>query len=905
MHVTLIAAGAFLGLLLAEASRELLGIGLGGLFGYLAYRIWSLTSRLETLERRVKSRPVAAPAAPREERPPAPASEPAPAPAVAEAIVPRATRAAEVPTEKKGPFAPQTAAEQRGERSAPPPRDDAVDRLLAAGKVWLTTGNVPVKVGLIILFFGVAFLLKYAVDKQLLKLSIELRLLAVAALGVGLLVLGWRLREKSRVYALNLQGGGIGVLYLTVFAAFRLYSVLPSSVAFALLVVLTVGGGALAVVQNTRWLAILASVGGFLAPVLVSTGQGSHVALFSYYLVINSAILGISWYKAWRSLNLIGFVFTFGVGTWWGFEYYTPELYASTQPFLILNFLFYQLIAILFAFRQPPELRGLVDGTIIFGTPVIAFSLQAQLVADTEYGLAISAAAAALFYASIALWLYRLHAERMRLLMQSHTVLAIGFATLAVPLALDDRWSAITWALEGAGVVWIGVRQSGLLAKLSGSALLFASGYFYMEHGWKADLGLPVLNGNVLGGLIISVSALFTARLLAFDARKIPLQTAVSVALLLWGAGWWLFTGSFEIGDRISEHEIDALVAFFAASFCGLALLARRDRWVAARRVTYGILLALVPLGLLYVWDSDHFLTAWGWIVWPLALAANYVVLWAAEDRARRLLPYLHALSVLAIVAFSSYEALWWVRDAGLNDVWRASAAMLAMIAISALVLALRGRIEWPLGRHEFAYAVTVTAVIGLQLLMLLLTGIEESGDPAPWAYVPVLNPFDLLTLVGLAAGYWCIRAVAASAPPRHTQFWSFAAIGLLGLAFVLTTLSVVRGVHHFSDVAWNGFALRRSVSVQAALSIYWAILGVAGMVIGTRRSHYWIWLVGVGLMGVVVLKLFFVDLGNTGTVARIVSFLGVGLLLLVVGYFAPRPPRPGSLAGDKRAAEA
>ena len=52
--------------------------------------------------------------------------------------------------------------------------------------------------------------------------------------------------------------------------------------------------------------------------------------------------------------------------------------------------------------------------------------------------------------------------------------------------------------------------------------------------------------------------------------------------------------------------------------------------------------------------------------------------------------------------------------------------------------------------------------------------------------------------------------------------------------------------------------------------------------------------------MGVVVVKLFLVELGDSGSLTRIVSFLGVGLLLLVVGYFAPVPPRAEL---DKRAA--
>ena len=98
--------------------------------------------------------------------------------------------------------------------------------------------------------------------------------------------------------------------------------------------------------------------------------------------------------------------------------------------------------------------------------------------------------------------------------------------------------------------------------------------------------------------------------------------------------------------------------------------------------------------------------------------------------------------------------------------------------------------------------------------------------------------------------------------------------------------------MHHLGDVPWQQRGLTSSVSVQSALSIYWAILGFGGMVWGARHRNRAIWIVGTGLMALVVVKLFAIDLGNTGTVARIVSFLGVGALLLVVGYYAPAPPR-------------
>ena len=256
------------------------------------------------------------------------------------------------------------------------------------------------RIGVVVLFFGVAFLLKYAAEHDL--VPIEIRLAAVAAGAIALLVFGWRLREQRSGYALMLQGGGIGVLYLTVFAALRLYQLLPPTFAFVVLAGIAVFSAALSVLQDSRSLAITGAAGGFLAPVLTSTGGGSHVALFSFYALLDAGILAIAMHKAWRELNLVGFAFTFVIGLAWGAQYYRPELYATTEPFLVLFFLFYVAIAVLFALRQAPRLAHYVDGTLVFGTPLIAFGLQTALVRDMEFGAAWSAFALAAFYLSLA-----------------------------------------------------------------------------------------------------------------------------------------------------------------------------------------------------------------------------------------------------------------------------------------------------------------------------------------------------------------------------------------------------------------------------------------------------------------------------------------------------------------------
>ena len=133
----------------------------------------------------------------------------------------------------------------------------------------------------------------------------------------------------------------MGILYLTVFGALRLYAMIPPAAAFGLLIWVCAISSWLAIRQDAISLAVLSIAGGFLAPILTSSQSGDHVMLFSYYALLNAAILGIAWFKAWRVLNLLGFAFTFLIGVAWGVTRYRPELLSTTEPFLVLFFLFF------------------------------------------------------------------------------------------------------------------------------------------------------------------------------------------------------------------------------------------------------------------------------------------------------------------------------------------------------------------------------------------------------------------------------------------------------------------------------------------------------------------------------------------------------------------------------------
>jgi hypothetical protein len=182
---------------------------------------------------------------------------------------------------------------------------------------------------------------------------------------------------------------------------------------FGLLIVICAASVALAVLQNAQSLALLASLGGYLAPVLLSTGGGNHVALFSYYAVLSVGILAISIWKAWRPLNLIGFAFSFGIGAMWGAENYQPSHYASAQFFLALNLVIYGVLAVLMALRHADSTQGaLVDGTLAFGAPLVGFGLQVGLTQHWEYGPAFSALGFGALYLPLAWFTMKRWPER-------------------------------------------------------------------------------------------------------------------------------------------------------------------------------------------------------------------------------------------------------------------------------------------------------------------------------------------------------------------------------------------------------------------------------------------------------------------------------------------------------------
>jgi len=655
--------------------------------------------------------------------------------------------------------------------------------------------------------------------------------------------------------------------------------------------------GILAVAQDSRALAVVGLSGGFLAPLLCSSGVGNHLVLFSYYALLNAGVLGIAWHKSWRLLNLLGFVATFGIGSIWGILSYDHSRYFSTQPFLILYFLIYLAVTILFTLRQPTERRGFIDTTLIFGTPTITFALQAGLVRPFEHGPALSAFVACLIYLTLAYFLSRRRAAQTQLLFESSVAIGITFLTITLPLALDPHATGTFWALEGAGLVWIGLRQQRRIARVTGLLLQVIAGFIFLDrlinHPVLAQL--PLANAFFFTGATLALAAWATGW---FYRRRTTESDPISLIALLIGLLWWSLTGTIEIDRFVPPPLIYGAMILFG-SIIGLTgdLLHRPLKWDRVLQISSLLIPFLIACALIPIAQASHPAAKGGLVAWPIAFGTVYWILWRNnQSQLTKTIQLQHACATWLLTFLIAGELVWQVHQAiPTNRAW----GWLPVIIVPTVVMAIIRRaphwLQWPLRRHRSLYLTVITIPIAIvALIIILLANLVSPGSMDPMPAIPLLNFFDLsMALALMVILFWIILAIREGAESPAPLIKS---IGRLSAATAFVWLSgiIVRGFHHHAAVPFTVEGLLASPELQATLSIFWTSLGFAAMLVASSRRWHSLWVTGAIVLACVVLKLFAIDTSHAGTIGRIISFTGVGALLLAVGYFCPKPPREG-----------
>lgn len=466
------------------------------------------------------------------------------------------------------------------------------------GQKWLLI------VGIVVMVLGIGYFLKYSFDRNWIGPAGRVAMAYMA--GIVCLAGGefWR-RRLARMFGLYLTGGGIAILYFSTFAAFQVYSLISHAAAFGIMIMVTTLACSLALFYDTKGFSVLGLIGGFLTPVILSTGVDNQVALMTYMVILNGGILGIAFFKRWALLNHLGLAATWLLFTAWYFEHYELSKFWPTVIFLNIFFLIYAAAPFVYYFIRE-RVEKLTGFALTIPNSFIAFGFSYAIVGDYYSRPAVSVVTIAYtaVFSVMAHNLYRRYQENLEpfiLLLAK----ALVFLVITVPVLFSDHWITMFWIVQAVGIIWAAIRLSnrwlylGGLALLAGAALKFLfydylqvfelTGGIYFRNSYSDMMMERWLTSIVvLAGLFI-IGKLTKGTDLSSEVSggKDSTILYVSFAVVLFAVLNIEVSGFFE--DKVSQARFASISVLWALYSIVLMILGFVYRRGVMRRVSIGL----------------------------------------------------------------------------------------------------------------------------------------------------------------------------------------------------------------------------------------------------------------------------------------------------------------------------
>jgi uncharacterized membrane protein len=463
--------------------------------------------------------------------------------------------AAPPPPEPAPEVAPPVA-EKAPPPKAKPPKARRGEWEQILGGSWLA------RIGVLALVIGIGFFLKFAFDNNWLGPTGRIILGIVA--GLVMLGLGYYWRKRYPILTQVLSGGGIAVLYLSIFASFAIYDLVHFYVAFTFLFLVSVASAVLALRYNSMSLAIIGILGAFIAPfILGAFGEsglavseaGRAVQLLGYIILVDIGVLILSTFRNWRWFTLLALfssLIAFGV---WHDEFERDISLATAEIGITVIFLIFVGATTLFhiIWRRAPQA---FDFTLMLINAAAYLGISLGLMWDTYRAwMGGFVFLIALFYAAVAYLAFKRQAESPRL-----SLFALGIAvvllTVALPVQLGDKaWTTIAWAAEGAVLIWLSSALRMPRLRWYSCAVFFAMAVrlFFFDTPVSVGTFQPVLNERFLA-FAVSIAALYVAGfLLLRESRKSGRSKADATVFLIAANFFTLWLLSFEVWDSFSS----------------------------------------------------------------------------------------------------------------------------------------------------------------------------------------------------------------------------------------------------------------------------------------------------------------------------------------------------------------
>lgn len=763
---------------------------------------------------------------------------------------------------------------------------------------WFKGGNSIVRIAVVILLIGVVLLLRFASEYWQFSLSVKMGGIAVA--GLALTALGYALRHKRFDYAVSVQGAGLGIVFLVLFSSYHLAVVSSITLSYVALSILLATTLCLAIRQNTVILAFIALGCGFVAPFVLNTGSQNISALMGYYCVLNLALAVIAWFKPWRILNTVALLMTFGIGgfaIWFNAQ---SEQYTQIAIWIWVIFALYLFVSIRYSqlivelnipFKEIPY----VDTTLIFATPFMAFSLYAGVVDSSGYALSIASGILAAVYVLIGCVLHQKQ-QQLSILAQCFYGLGLVFSALILPFALDSYWTSVGWAIHGVVVLWLGWRYTIVNARYFGVMLLLASGVAtfvsavfeqqsvvfansvlmlsyavaayccYYSYDKKSTSLQPVL--QIISYAFIFISLAFLA---PYAYKQIisgwfdRIQYGHGVAILLW---YLILTTAYWLKERTfhSEWKLVTLVVLLTSIFGLNGILATFD---LGNYYFLGLELSSAPQQ-----KTELIFSALLWcmsfFIYMRCMPKDFTTL---TPRLNKIIN--QALMMLALLVLALLGSIWATAPV--------PKALLVVLPILFLIATLK--LKSLAFLHVFWQG--NWGVITLAVLWLWWVSLTDVGQLS-FGYFPVLSPVDICSFAVVMLIAIAIKPYLATTV-RKQQLLN--TLLLLSSGLLVMSSVLLRTLYHYADLPYWSSAAWQNSTVQMGLTILWASVALLLTTLASKKAWRAIWMLGIAVLSLVIVKLIFLDLSHNHTLTRIISFIASGLIMLVIGYFSPLPP--------------
>jgi len=488
------------------------------------------------------------------------------------------------------------------------------------------------RVAVITLLFGIGFLFKYAVDNQWIGPAMRVAL-GVAGAMLALAVGEWISLRGQKTFAQGMTGLGLALLYLSFYAGFGFYHLLPQSVAFLLMFLSTVGAAALAVHYDSQAVAVLGMVGGFLTPPLLSTGEDRLGTLAAYTLVLSAGALSLARWKRWMALEYLAFAGTWLLFAGWASQFLSDDTRKAAFGWFTATFVLFFVASALSARLWLLALNAGVYFTASY------------FLLDPQYHSALGGFAAALaaLHGAIA-WILQ---ERDAPFSRLSGAIALVLLTLAIPLQFVSFRITILWSLEAAALAWVASRLPSPRFQL-GAWFLFAAVFVRLFANDSHAFETTLLNGRLLT-FVVAAASLWIASRCALSRESQCVTYGAGHFVLLWALGmevsaWAQRTAETQDVTSVSSTGISILMAAYA-----LALVVAGVAAGSALNRILGLGLMALVIVKLYLFD-----------VWQLS-------------RGFRITAFLALGGLLLLVSYlysrfkPALEKLWGARPAGEN----------------------------------------------------------------------------------------------------------------------------------------------------------------------------------------------------------------------------------------------